>query len=97
MNKKITGGKRTSYHVLGVPTFASAREIRSAYLKRVEVLSAYRFDKAKQPMEWQVVVDVLRELNDAYVQLSLPFPQKDQEATVVPAPGAPKFEKAMAA
>ncbi len=80
MYKKISGGKRTSYHVLGVPAFATAREIRAAYLKRIELLGAYRFDKASQPMEWRVVVDVLRELNEAYGELSSLFPN-GQDAT----------------
>lgn len=60
---------RNPHYILGVPPFASARQIRSAYAKRIELLNPYRFDKTTQPMEWQVVNDILHELNDAYTQL----------------------------
>ena len=61
--------KKSPHYILGVPSYADARQIRAAYLKRIEMLGAYRFNKATQPMEWRVVVDVLQELNEAYAQL----------------------------
>lgn len=61
--------RKNPYHVLGVPSFAKANQIRSAYKKRVKVLDPYRFDKTSQPIEWQIVNDILVELNQAYAQV----------------------------
>jgi hypothetical protein len=66
---KLPSGKKSPYYVLGVPSFASAREIRAAYLKRVKTLQRYQFDKSKQAGEWQAVNEVLEELNEAYARL----------------------------
>lgn len=77
--------KRSPYHILGVPTFANARQIQSAYVKRVEVLGRYRFDKATQPLEWHVVNDILQELNDAYAQLRSPHQLGTAHSETTPA------------
>jgi hypothetical protein len=60
---------KNPYYVLGVPSFANAGQLRSAYVKRVKVLHPYHFDKATQPSEWQMVNDMLQELNEAYAQV----------------------------
>ena len=67
--KTEASGNKNPYYILGVPSFANARQIRSAYVKRVRVLQPYRFDKGTQPVEWQIVNDVLRELDEAYAQV----------------------------
>jgi hypothetical protein len=69
MKMEHSSQKKSPHYILGVPSYADARQIRAAYLKRIEMLGTYRFDKATQPMEWRVVVDVLQELNDAFAQL----------------------------
>ena len=85
--------KRSPYHILGVPTFANAKQIDSAYAKRVEMLDRYRFDKATQPMEWQVVNEILQDLNNAYAQLRLPYQTGMAHSELTPAsqvkPGIP--------
>ena len=66
---KLPSGRKSPFYVLGIPTFASASDIRAAYLKRIKALKPYQFDKSKQPIEWQAVNEVLEELNDAYARL----------------------------
>jgi curved DNA-binding protein CbpA len=61
--------KKNPYYVLGVPTFATPGQIRSAYVKRVKMLRPYHFDKAKHPIQWQIANDLLQELNEAYDQV----------------------------
>ena len=83
--------KSTPYHVLGVPSFAKPGQIRSAYLKRVNVLRPYRFNKATQPIEWQIVHDVLQELNEAYAKVRIPNLNKNRlSQTKAKAPSAGK-------
>jgi hypothetical protein len=61
--------ERNPYHVLGIPSFANPRQIRSAYLKRIQVLKPYRFDKSTHFTQWQTVNEILDELNEAYARL----------------------------
>jgi len=61
--------EKNPYHVLGVPSFATSRLIRMAYMRRVKMLRPYRFDKATHPIQWQIANDLLQELNEAYEQL----------------------------
>jgi hypothetical protein len=67
--KTVFLGTRNPHCVLGVPSFANAEQILSAYRKRVEVLLLYQFDKVTHPVEWQIVNDMRCELTEAYVQV----------------------------
>jgi hypothetical protein len=64
--------QRSYYDVIGVAPEASAAEIRDAYLLRSKVLHPDRFDAARQPAEWKLANELLRELNEAYSVLRDP-------------------------
>jgi hypothetical protein len=58
------------YDVLGVPRNATPEQIRKAYLLRSKVLHPDRFDQTRQPTEWQLANEMVKELNNAYGILS---------------------------
>lgn len=60
------------YSILGVAINATQEEIREAYLARVRILHPDRFDKQRQPMDWQIANQMLQELNHAYFILGDP-------------------------
>jgi hypothetical protein len=61
--------RKTPFQVLGVPSYATAEEIHSAYLKRLEALKPYRFDKSQEHEQWTAVNEIVEELHQAYANL----------------------------
>jgi hypothetical protein len=76
--------KRSPHQILGVSSFSTASQIRSAYMKRIEVLDDYRYDQTTHPLEWQVVNEIRQELINAYAELYSPLLD-----TTIPAKLAP--------
>lgn len=54
------------YIILGITTNATAEEIRTAYINRSRILHPDRFDPQKQPKEWKLANEMMKELNEAY-------------------------------
>jgi hypothetical protein len=69
METEALSKRKNPYYVLGVPSFASKGQIKSAYKKRVQALRPYRFDQATQSQDWNILNDVLRELTEAYADV----------------------------
>ncbi len=67
------------YSILGVAINATQEEIREAYLARVRILHPDRFDKQRQPMDWQIANQMLQELNHAYFILGDPQRRRDYD------------------
>ena len=86
---------KNPYVILGVPRYANARQLRAAYAKRMEMLNAYRFDKGTQSRQWQVVNEILQEVNDAYAQaLSLLRNNQQERAETITAEPVASLEQA---
>jgi hypothetical protein len=54
------------YSILGISINATPEEIRTAYINRSRILHPDRFDPQKQPNEWKLANDMMKELNEAY-------------------------------
>jgi curved DNA-binding protein CbpA len=54
------------YTVLGIATNATPEEIRAAYIDRSRILHPDRFDPKKQPKEWNLANEMMKEINEAY-------------------------------
>jgi DnaJ-domain-containing protein 1 len=54
------------YSILGVSISATPVEIRTAYINRSRILHPDRFDPQKQPKEWKLANEMMKELNEAY-------------------------------
>jgi curved DNA-binding protein CbpA len=54
------------YSILGISMNATPEEIRTAYINRSRILHPDRFDPQKQPNEWKLANDMMKELNEAY-------------------------------
>jgi len=73
--------ERNPYDVLGVKPGATQKQLRSAWIKRTRVLHPDRFDKEKQPVDWQMANDMLQELNDAYNSVKADIEQPFSNST----------------
>lgn len=54
------------YSVLGVSSDASDEDIRAAYRARARIVHPDRFDRERQPKDWERANEMLAELNEAY-------------------------------
>ena len=54
------------YDLLGVPSNATAEQIRQAYVLRSKMLHPDRFNQTRQSAEWELANEMLKELNYAY-------------------------------
>ncbi len=73
---------KTLYDVLGVERNATAEQIRAAYLLRSKVLHPDRFDQNKQPTEWKLANELVKELNNAYSVLRNSLDRADYDRTL---------------
>lgn len=60
------------YSILGVTPDATDEEMRDAYLARTRIIHPDRFDRQRQPKDWQKANEMLAELNEAYSVLRNP-------------------------
>ena len=60
---------KTHYDILGVPQTATREQIVTAYRLRSKVLHPDRFDRSRQPVEWDLANELLKELNASYAVL----------------------------
>lgn len=60
------------YSILGVTPDATAEEMRDAYVARARIIHPDRFDRQRQPKDWNKANEMLAELNDAYSVLRNP-------------------------
>jgi hypothetical protein len=58
------------YAILGVAPDATSEQIRDAYRARARIVHPDRFDRQRQPKDWQGANEMLAELNGAYAILS---------------------------
>jgi hypothetical protein len=72
-------GNKDLYSILGVDSDASAEEIRNAYLARARVIHPDRFDRERQPQDWNKANEMLAELNEAYSILRDPSSREEYD------------------
>jgi formylglycine-generating enzyme len=73
---------KTHYDTLGVPTSASAADIKKAFILRTKMMHPDRFSQTKQRAEWELANEMLKELNVAYDALKDPRSRRDYDATL---------------
>lgn len=73
---------KTLYDVLGVNQDATAEQIRAAYLLRSKVLHPDRLDQARQPTEWKLANEMVKELSHAYSVLRNSLDRSDYDRSL---------------
>lgn len=83
----------THYDILGVGHTASSEQIREAYLVRSKMFHPDRFDQTRQPKEWALANNLLKDLNQAYDTLKSPHSRSAYDASLRGAGAPPKAEQ----
>jgi hypothetical protein len=73
---------KSFYDVLGISKFASAVEIKKAYILRSKMIHPDRFDQARQKEEWKLANEMFQELNHAYSVLKDPVTRSTYDRSV---------------